>query len=66
MLLRAFDPAQIDFLREPLRLAHSAARVEVMFLLENELSVASELFAVKFNDICNRHRVLLVTIRSLV
>ena len=58
MLLRAFDPAQIDFLREPLRLAHSAARVEVMFLLENELSVASELFAVKFNDICNRHRVL--------
>ena len=22
MLLRAFDPAQIDFLREPLRLAH--------------------------------------------
>ena len=31
---------------------------EVMFLLEDELPVAAELFAVKFNDIRNRHRVL--------
>jgi predicted nucleotidyltransferase len=58
MLLRSFDPPCIDALREPFRLAHAAARVEVMFLLEEELPVATELFAVKFNDICCRYRVL--------
>jgi hypothetical protein len=58
MLLKTFDVSRIDALREPLRLAHAVARVEVMFLLEDELPVAAELFAVKFNDICNRHRVL--------
>jgi predicted nucleotidyltransferase len=58
MLLKTFDASHIDALREPLRLAHAAARVEVMFLLEDELPGAAELFAVKFNDICNRHRVL--------
>ncbi len=58
LLLKSFDVSRIDALREPLRLAHAAARVEVMFLLEDELPVAAELFAVKFNDICNRHRVL--------
>ena len=58
MLLKTFNTPRIDLLREPLRLAHAAARVEVMFLLEDELPVAAELFAVKFNDICNRHRVL--------
>lgn len=58
MLLRAFDAQRIDALREPLRLANSAARVEVMFLLEQELPVAAELFAVKFNDIRSRHRLL--------
>jgi len=58
MLLRAFDAQRIAALRELLRLAHAAARVEVMFLLEDELPVAAELFAVKFNDIRARHRVL--------
>ena len=58
MLLKTFTSERIDLLREHLRLAHSAARVEVMFLLADELPVAAELFAVKFNDICNRHRVL--------
>lgn len=58
MLVKSFDAQQIDALREPLRLAHAAARVEVMFLLEAELPAAAELFTVKFNDIRNRHRVL--------
>lgn len=58
MLLKSFDAQRVDALREPLRLAHAAARVEVMFLLETELPVAAELFAVKFNDIRSRHRVL--------
>jgi len=57
-LLKAFDARRIDALREPLRLAHAAARVEVMFLLEEELPEAARLFAVKFNDIRDRHRVL--------
>ncbi len=57
-LLKAFDVRHIDVLREPLRLAHAAARVEVMFLLEEELPAAAQLFAVKFNDIRERHRVL--------
>lgn len=58
MLLKSFDAQRVDALREPLRLAHAAARVEVMFLLESELPAAAELFAVKFNDIRARHRVL--------
>lgn len=58
MLLTTFDAVRVDALREPLRLAHAAARVEVMFLLEEELPVAAELFAVKFNDLRLRHRVL--------
>jgi predicted nucleotidyltransferase len=58
MLVKSFDAQRIDLLREPLRLAHAAARVEVMFLREDELPVAAELFAVKFNDIRSRHRLL--------
>jgi predicted nucleotidyltransferase len=58
MLLKSFDAQRIDGLREPLRLAHAAARVEVMLLLADELPLAAELFAVKFNDIRHRHRVL--------
>jgi predicted nucleotidyltransferase len=58
MLLKSFDAQRVDLLRESLRLAHAAARVEVMFLLEQELPVATELFAVKLNDIRSRHRVL--------
>ena len=58
LLLKSFEAPRIDALREALRLAHAAARVEAMFLLEAELPVAAELFAVKFNDIRARHRVL--------
>ena len=58
LLLKAFVAPRVDTLREALRLAQAAARVETMFLLEAELPVAAELFAVKFNDIRARHRVL--------
>ena len=58
ILLKEFDAQRIDSLREILRLAHAAERIQVMFLLEQELPVAAELFTVKFNDIRNRHRVL--------
>lgn len=58
MLLKEFEPRGIDAMRESLRAAHAAARVETMFLLEDELPVAAELFAVKMNDMRARHRLL--------
>jgi predicted nucleotidyltransferase len=58
LVLRRFDRATIDPLREPLRSAHAAARVSAMFLLESELSEVAEAFAVKFGDIARRHCVL--------
>lgn len=57
-VLESFDAAKVDALRPALRTAHAALRVEAMFLLRAELPVAAELFAVKFNDIRTRHRML--------
>jgi predicted nucleotidyltransferase len=58
LVLSAFDQQQADQLREPLRLAETAIRLKVMFLLESELRPAIEAFAVKFADIMRRRRVL--------
>ena len=58
VVLARFDPARIDRLREPLRLAHATIRLEAMFVLESEVADAAEAFAVKFADIRARHRVL--------
>jgi predicted nucleotidyltransferase len=58
LVLKRFDPGKIDTLRESLRLAHAAIRLEAMFLLESEIPAASEAFAVKFADIQDRHRVI--------
>jgi predicted nucleotidyltransferase len=58
VVLRTFARAEVDGVREALRLAHAAARVSVMFVLEDELPVAAEAFAVKFADIGRRRRVL--------
>jgi hypothetical protein len=44
--------------REPLRFAHAAIELNAMFLLEAEVPLAMEAFAVKFTDILHRHRVL--------
>lgn len=41
-----------------LNLAHAATQIKIMFLADAELARASELFAVKFQDIKRRHRVL--------
>ncbi|OYO28004.1 nucleotidyltransferase domain-containing protein [Janthinobacterium sp. PC23-8] len=59
LLLRRFAPQSADALRAPLRLAHAAIELQVMFLLETELAQAADAFAVKFADIVARHRVLL-------
>lgn len=59
LLLKRFTPASADALRGPLRMAHAAIDLQVMFLLEGELTQAADAFAVKFADIIARHRVLL-------
>jgi predicted nucleotidyltransferase len=58
LVLRAFEIARMDRLREPLRLAAIGARVAPMFLLESELEAAETAFAVKFMDVAHRRRVL--------
>lgn len=58
LALKRFDQAHADRLREPMRIAHAAIELNVMFLLETEIAAAAEAFAVKFADIQSRHRVL--------
>lgn len=58
LVLKRFDTAEADALREPLRVASAAVDMHAMFLLESEVSLAMEAFAVKFADIAARHRVL--------
>jgi len=58
LVTKEFDVPQVDRLREVLRVAYAAIRMNVMFILESEISVASEAFAVKFTDILNRNRIL--------
>jgi predicted nucleotidyltransferase len=58
LVLAAFRQEAADLLREPLRLAQAAVRLEVMFLLEHEIEDAESAFAAKFADIQRRHKVL--------
>lgn len=58
LVLKRFEQASADRMREPLRLARAAVEMNAMFLLESELPAAMEAFAVKFADIVARHRVL--------
>jgi predicted nucleotidyltransferase len=58
IILKRFSKERTDMIREPLRLAHAAIHLDVMFLLESELGQAMEAFATKFSDILDRRRVL--------
>jgi predicted nucleotidyltransferase len=58
VVLREFSAERADRLREPLRSAYAAIRLEAMFVLERELGAAVDAFAVKFADILHRRRVL--------
>ena len=58
LLLKRFDRARMDQLREPLRLAHAAIRLAPMFVLRDELEPATRAFAVKFREIKRRHKLL--------
>ena len=61
LVLRRFEKQRADHMREPLRVAHAAVQMNVMFLLEAEVAAATEAFAVKFSDIIARHRLLFGT-----
>lgn len=58
MVLSAFDPAELDLLREPYRMAQAAVQMRCMFVLERELGACTQAFAEKFSDILRRRRVL--------
>ncbi len=58
IVLSQFIPSEADALREPLRLAHAAIRLDSMFLLEAEIPQAVEAFADKFSDVLRRRKVL--------
>lgn len=58
LLLKQFDRARVDQLREPLRLAHATIRLAPMFILRDELEPATRAFAVKFREIKRRHVLL--------
>jgi hypothetical protein len=58
LVLKRFDQVAANRMREPLRFAHAAVELNAMFLLEGEVPLAMEAFAVKFSDIQHRHRVL--------
>ncbi len=57
VLCRA-DPARLEAIGEAYRLAHAAIRLSAMFILDSEIAVAKDAFAVKFADIIARHEVL--------
>jgi len=58
LVLKRFDQGAADAMSEPLRAAHAAIMLEAMFILESEIVLAAEAFAVKFADIETRHEVL--------
>jgi predicted nucleotidyltransferase len=61
VVMNRFDPARINNLRDPARVARAAVRLEPMFMLADELPLAGAAFAVKFQDIAARHLVLVGT-----
>lgn len=58
LVLKDFEISQVNQLREMLRVSYAAIRLKVMFILDSEIATASETFALKFNDILSRHRLL--------
>lgn len=58
VFLEKLDARSLDAFRATVRVCHTSVRASVMFLLRTELAEAATLFAVKFNDIKNRHRLL--------
>jgi predicted nucleotidyltransferase len=57
-VLASFDPHAIDALHEPLQTAAAAIALRPMFILKDEIPAAAAAFAVKFDDIARRRRIL--------
>jgi hypothetical protein len=58
VVLRGFDAERVASLSETLLAGRAAVRLNVMWLLESEIPLAAEAFAVKFADILRRRRIL--------
>ena len=58
VILRRFDGRRVAALSETLVAGRAAVRLNVMWLLEHEIPLAAEAFAVKFADIHRRRRIL--------
>ena len=58
VVLSAWDEAKAAPMREPLRTANAAVRLEAMFLLDGEVGAAVAAFPAKFADMLRRRRVL--------
>jgi hypothetical protein len=56
VVLRTFDGDRMARIRDAYLAANAAIKLQAMFLLEDELPSAAELFAQKFADILRRHR----------
>jgi predicted nucleotidyltransferase len=58
VVVSAFDAARAARIRDAVVVAGATVRLRAMFLLEREVADAAEAFAVKFEDVVRRHRVL--------
>ncbi|MGA2813305.1 MAG: nucleotidyltransferase domain-containing protein [Candidatus Acidiferrum sp.] len=58
LVLTAFEQADAEQLREPLRVAQAAVQLRPMFLLGEEIPAATRFFAPKFADILRRRAIL--------
>jgi predicted nucleotidyltransferase len=58
VVLRRVGPKALEAVGEAYRFAHAAIRLSAMFILDSEIAVAKDAFAVKFADITARHEVL--------
>lgn len=58
VVLKRFEQPQADRVREATRLAFAAVKLRPMFVLLDELPLAAEAFAVKFQDILTRRAVI--------
>lgn len=58
VVLDQFDRKLADPIREDARLARATVRLQPMFLLANEVTLAADAFSVKFEDILSRRFVL--------
>jgi predicted nucleotidyltransferase len=56
LVLGAFAPDRVAQMRDAFLTAEAAIKLRAMFLLEDELPTAAELFAQKFADILRRHK----------